>query len=245
METLKGNETFVLVHGAWHGAWCWEKTERLLHALGNKTIAIDLPAHGNNPGVIADQTLESYVSCIVEVLSRQEEPVILCGHSMGGVLISLAAERCPDKVKKLVYIAAFMLKDGQSAHGIDGTGVKPKDLYAFSQDKKTVGCTAETLKARYASHCSAQDQEYICANLCDEILEPLTAPIHVTDEKWGSIQRFYIAGKYDVALDPETVKKMLDAQPVRTVYELEGDHDLFYSAAEELAFAMHEIALKK
>ena len=93
----RGHETFVFVHGAWHGTWCWERVETLLQALGHKTVAVDLPAHGKAGGDIAAQNLDTYVDCVVAELDRHSEPVILAGHSMAGVIISMAAEKRPER----------------------------------------------------------------------------------------------------------------------------------------------------
>ena len=240
----RGHETFVFVHGAWHGAWCWERVEALLHALGHKTVAIDLPAHGKAPGNIAEQDLDTYVDCVVAELDRHSEPVILAGHSMAGVIISMAAEKRPEKVKKLVYIAAFLLAPGQSGHGIDGTGVKPKDLMSASSDGVTVNCSDEMLKTRYGNRCSSVDQNFICANLCTEVVQPLITPIYPSEERWGSIRRFFIAGTDDIAFDPDTVSKMLTRLPCEEAYEIAGDHELFASATVELAYVLNRIALK-
>lgn len=240
----RGHETFVFVHGAWHGTWCWERVETLLQALGHKTVAVDLPAHGKAGGDIAAQNLDTYVDCVVAELDRHSEPVILAGHSMAGVIISMAAEKRPEKVKKLVYIAAFLLAPGQSGHGIDGTGVKPKNLLSASPDGVTVGCSDEMLRTRYGNHCSAVDQNYICDNLCAEVVQPLITPIYPTEERWGSIRRFYIAGTDDLAFDPETVRKMLTRLPCEEAYEIVGDHELFASATVELSFVLNHIALK-
>lgn len=240
----RGSETFVLVHGAWHGAWCWEKVEVLLHSLGHKTIAIDLPAHGNNPGKITDQSLETYANYVVEILDQQNSPVILVGHSMAGAIITAAAEKRPEKIKKIVYLAAFLLKSGQSGHGIDGTGLIPKDLVAYSPDGITAACSKDTLKSRYAQLCSIADQEYICSNLTQEVIAPLITPVFHTPERWGSIRRFFIAGSNDLAFNPDVVNRMLTALPCEEAYELLGDHDLFYSAPVELAYVLNRIALK-
>ena len=88
-----------MVHGAWHGAWCWERVENILHILGHKTICPDLPGHGKRKEPIAEQTLQSYVDDTVRILDEQPEPVILVGHSMGGAVITMAAEARPQKSK--------------------------------------------------------------------------------------------------------------------------------------------------
>jgi len=101
--------TYVLVHGAWHGAWCWFKTAPLLQKLGHKVITPDLPAHGIDKAATASVTLAGYSQRIVDVLDACPEPVILVGHSMGGIAITEAAQARPDKVSRLVYVTAFLL----------------------------------------------------------------------------------------------------------------------------------------
>ncbi|MBR3231174.1 MAG: alpha/beta fold hydrolase, partial [Lachnospiraceae bacterium] len=107
--------TYVFVHGAWLSAKCWEKVLPLIEAAGHKAIAVDYPGHGKNKDIpIIEQSMETYTQYLVDLLSKQEEPVILVGHSMGGMSISQASSRIPEKVKKLVYVTAFLPKSGQS-----------------------------------------------------------------------------------------------------------------------------------
>lgn len=80
-------KTYVLVHGAWHGAWCWQKVVPLLEARGNKVITFDLPGHGDDTTKPENVTLADYVNKLVSVTNAQKGPVILVGHSMAGVVI--------------------------------------------------------------------------------------------------------------------------------------------------------------
>jgi pimeloyl-ACP methyl ester carboxylesterase len=105
---------YVLIHGAWHGGWCWDKVVPLLEKEGHKVEAPDLPGHGNDKTPIPEISLQAYADRVCEVLDAQSEPVILVGHSMGGGVISQAAEYRPEKVKTLVYLAAFLLRNGES-----------------------------------------------------------------------------------------------------------------------------------
>ena len=119
-------ETFVLIHGARHGGWCWNKVIPLLEKAGHKVMAPDLPGHGENKNTAT--TLQGYVDRVLEVLDRQPEPVILVGHSMGGMVISQAAEYRPDKIKKLVYVCAFLLRDGESLQSRGGGHHDPTNV---------------------------------------------------------------------------------------------------------------------
>src|SRR5271163_3755094 len=106
--------TFLLIHGAWHGGWCWRKVVALLEARGHRAIAPDLPGNGDDKTAPAKVTLRSYADRICEIASEQKEPVILAGHSMGGMAITQAGELCPKQIAALVYVCAFLPRNGDS-----------------------------------------------------------------------------------------------------------------------------------
>jgi len=111
---MSGMVTYVLIHGSWHGGWCWDKLASLLIRQGHSVIAPDLPGHGKDRTPIFKITLQSYVDLVCELLDSQTAPVCLVGHSRGGIVISQAAELRPKKIQKLVYLAAFMLRNGET-----------------------------------------------------------------------------------------------------------------------------------
>lgn len=93
--------TFVLIHGGWHGAWCWDRVAPLLEQGGHEVVSFDLPGHGEDRTPSVEVTLEGYTDRVVEALDALSEPVVLVGHSLGGTAISQAAERRPEKIEKL------------------------------------------------------------------------------------------------------------------------------------------------
>ena len=105
---------FILVHGAWHGAWCWYKIVAGLEAAGHRVTAVDLPSGGIDGTAPEMVTLQTQADRVIALLDAQTEPVILVGHSAGGPVISLAAEARPQKIAKLVYLTALLLLDGDS-----------------------------------------------------------------------------------------------------------------------------------
>ena len=104
----------VLVHGAWHGAWCWNKVVPLLKERGHAVLTPDLPGHGRDQRSCADIHLSTYVDHIKELIESIKEPVILLGHSMGGVVVSQVAEDIPERIHQLVYVSGFIPGNGGS-----------------------------------------------------------------------------------------------------------------------------------
>src|SRR5215831_14524631 len=97
-------KTYVLVHGAWHGAWSYSKTKKTLELTGDKVICFDLPGHGEDKTEIKDVTLAAYVEKVKAELKKLNTPVVLVGHSLAGFIISQVAEEMPEKIEKLVFI---------------------------------------------------------------------------------------------------------------------------------------------
>ncbi|MDA7711495.1 alpha/beta hydrolase [Flavobacteriaceae bacterium] len=153
-EEIK-SETIVLVHSAWLGAWQWGTVAEELAAKGHTVIAPDLPGHGSDKTAPGDITMENYVKTITDILDAQTEPVVLVGHSFNGITISRAAELCPEKVKKLVYLTAFLLPNGGSFFGaVQGVeGSKAVENFYLSEDKTYALVKAEEIQTHFFSPC--------------------------------------------------------------------------------------------
>lgn len=111
MEGRKKQHHFVLVHGACHGAWCWYKVVTRLRLDGHRVTALDMAAAGADPARLEEvASLSAYCRPLMEFMGAlpPDETVVLVGHSMGGLCISLAMEKFPEKVAAAVFVAAFM-----------------------------------------------------------------------------------------------------------------------------------------
>ena len=107
--------TFVLIHGSWHGGWCFDEVKALLEAEGHVAIAPDLPGMGGSDEEMAQVTLQGWGDFAANLCrSASQKPVILAGHSRGGLVVSTAAETAPEAIDAIVYICAMMLPDGMS-----------------------------------------------------------------------------------------------------------------------------------
>lgn len=111
---------FVLVHGAWHGGWCWRAVADLLRARGHRVFAPTLTGLGERRHHLSrDISLATFVADVAGVMEAEElSDVILVGHSHGGAVISGVADRMPERIRHLVYLDATILQDGESAFGV-------------------------------------------------------------------------------------------------------------------------------
>jgi pimeloyl-ACP methyl ester carboxylesterase len=107
-------KTFILIHGSWHSSWNWHKVIPLLEAKGHRAIALDLPGMGRDKTPIEQVRMKSTVDLICRRMDEIEGKVILVGHSKNGIMISQAAEYRPDKIEKLVYLAAYLIPSGKT-----------------------------------------------------------------------------------------------------------------------------------
>jgi pimeloyl-ACP methyl ester carboxylesterase len=112
--------TFVLVHGAWHGSWCWKRVRKALAAEGHDVFTPSLTGVGERSHLTSPQvTLETHIADVVNLVGWEElDDIVLCGHSYGGCVITGAADRLADRLRALVYLDAFVLEDGQGLHDV-------------------------------------------------------------------------------------------------------------------------------
>jgi len=229
--------TYVLVHGAWHGAWCWEKLTPLLESEGHTVVTPDLPGRGDAPAPASEMTLAANAERVREHLERADEPVILVGHSMGGMAVTQAAELAPEKVAKLVYLAAFLAADGQSlfdlAAGDDPDFVQQNLI--VDEAGGTCRIADEAIRQAFYGECGDDDVERASRRLVPESLAAMAAPVRTSDAGWGSIPRIYVECLRDGAIDLPRQRRMQAALPCDEVHSIDTDHSPFVSRTDELA----------
>ncbi|MGD9114548.1 MAG: alpha/beta fold hydrolase [Desulfobacterales bacterium] len=228
---------YVLIHGAWHGGWCWKNIIPLIEKEGHSVVAPDLPGHGKDKKPITEITLQAYTDRVCQILDEQSEPVILVGHSMGGVVITQTAEYRPEKIKTLVYLTGFLLQNGefllQLAEPDTEALVLPNLVMAEDQSYATI--KEEALKEVFYADCSDEDVEFAKSQLVPQAAAPFATPVSTTEENFGRVPRVYISCSRDKAISPSVQEKMYKALPCEKIVSLETSHSPFFSAPEELA----------
>lgn len=238
-------KTFILVHGSWHSAWNWHKVTPLLEKMGHTVYAIDLPGMGRDKTPVENVTLEMGVEKICRLIDSLEGNVILVGHSKNGIMISQAAEYRPDKIEKLIYLAAYLIPNGKTQREysmLDTQGVlKP----FVTKHEETNSSTLDT--AIYKEGLYHDCDDYI-TELAKVLLghEPIITgitPLHLTDANFGRVPRFYIECTEDRAVTPYIQQRMYSETPCKKVYQMPTSHSPFFSMPAELVNIILKIAV--
>lgn len=232
---------FILIHGAWHGGWCWWRIVERLTALGHEVEAPDLPSHGADPTPASGVTLRDYAASICRRIDASDVAPILVGHSMGGLVVSQVAEERPDRIAKTIYLAAILAEIG----GVPLAPVASKPLRESlrpSADGRVIEFAPEGAREVFYAHCSDEDVAFALARLCPQSASVLsTAPL-LSAERFGHVPRVYIECLEDRALPVEQQREMYGRIGCPDVYSIATDHSPFFSRPDELTTILHDLA---
>jgi pimeloyl-ACP methyl ester carboxylesterase len=128
--------TFVLVHGAWHGSWCWKRVRKALQSRGHDVFTPTMTGVGERSHLLSPRVnLDTHIEDVVNLIRWEElSDIVLCGHSYGGCVITGVADRLPDRIAALVYLDAFVPEDGQGLFDILPSSWKSSQLEAARHD---------------------------------------------------------------------------------------------------------------
>ena len=236
-------DTFVLVHGSWHGSWCWDRLVPLLEQAGHRVVGVDLPGR-DDPSAVARATLDDFVGAVVSSVEAVEDPVVLVGHSLAGITVTQAAEHIPHRLRRLVYVAAFLPTNGQSL--LDLAAI-PEFATSLALHHQSVdldagvssiapGHARETFYGRTEDPLAAAAAE----RLVPETLALTAAPVRLTPSGAGSVERSYVECLDDRAIPIGAQRVMHRAAGVEVVHTLDADHSPFLSRPVELAAVLNE-----
>jgi pimeloyl-ACP methyl ester carboxylesterase len=232
-----------LVASAWHGAWCWERIVPLLKAQGHAVIAPDLLGTGDDPACPADAYILWWADQIADIVDAQAEPVILVGHSRGGLVISERAERLPHRIGMLVYLTAFLVPSGKTL--VDMVTMAPVDdnLPAFDHHPDgTTTIPGGLLQDRFYNKTAPRWLALAQSKIGPEPSAVFSTRLHLSDARFGTVPRAFIECHQDRAIGPALQRFMQQQLPCDPVFAINTDHSPFFSAPSRLATALIRIA---
>ena len=230
--------TFVLLHGSWHAGWCWHKIVSRLTAAGHRTLAPDLPAHGRRwKSVRGAVTLGAMARAVCDVIDALPEPVVLVAHSRAGIVASTVAQRRPARVKKVVYLASYMLRDGERVLEHFRTDEDSLVLPNISINRFTLTDMLQEHAYRAALYADCNDDDVALARtlLTPEPLLPALTRLSLTEDAYGRVPRYYIELTEDRAVTPALQRRLYEALPCERVFRLEASHSAYFSRPDELS----------
>lgn len=236
-------KTFVLVHAQWHGSWAWVKVTPLLAGAGHKVITFDLPGLGDDTSSIEDVTLDDYVKKVVDISNAENGPVILVGHSSSGIVIAQAGEVLgPRKVEGLVFLDAFLPKNGESVFSLADkyypTGTPMGKTLLVSSDQKSVSLAPDRVDEFLYHDCSPADRDYARSRLRSGAVSVLAAPAVLTNYNYGRIPKYYILCTQAKDMDKSQLARNVQCEKV---FELPSSHSPFFSMPEKLVAILNDI----
>jgi pimeloyl-ACP methyl ester carboxylesterase len=221
--------TVVLVHGAWHGAWCWEKVVTLLDKEGITAVGVELPL----------TSLDDDVQAAKDALDKIDGRVVLCGHSYGGAVITEAGNH--ESVEHLVYLTAFVCDAGEStsatAVDADLPFTELNDVLVFHEDG-TLTVLPDRIAEIFYHDCDRADIDAAIARLRPMSLSCATTP--TTSPAWRDKPSTYVVCTQDRALHPALQRHL--AARCTTSVEWPTAHSPFLNRPELVASLLADLA---
>lgn len=235
--------TIVLVHGAWETAAIWRPLAGRLRQDGYRVIAVNLPGRPGSPSGPEHASLPAYRDAVLQAMAKETRPVVLVGHSFGGVTITAVAEAVPEKVKTLVYLAAFVPESGHSLLDVSkrDTGSALASHLKVDQARGTVSIAPEARGPVMANDAGPAQRAQLASMLVDEPLQPLTTPVQLSAGRAGRVDRVYLRTLQDKAVSPAFQSEMALATPMRMTIDLDTGHSPFLTKPDELASAIEHV----
>jgi pimeloyl-ACP methyl ester carboxylesterase len=238
-----GNEqTIVLVHGAWHGGWCYRRVADLLRGGGRRIYTPTLTGLGERSHLLTRSIdLSTHIADIVNVIRWEDlQRIILVGHSYGGMVVTGVADAMADRVSALVYLDAFLPTAGKSFHDIVPTEVAEAQVQSASASN---GLSVPPIPAA-AFNVNEVDRSWVDSMCTPHPLRTLTQPIELTGSHARVASKSYVlATRNPIPLFQDFARSMRNERSCIS-HELPCGHDVMIDLPKETAAIIEEAAAR-
>lgn len=225
-------KTFVLVHGAWHGGWCWRRVCDLLVDQGHRVFAPTLTGLGERSHLLSPTVgLDTHVADVVNVIKWERlEDVILVGHSYAGFILSGVAEQVADRIGALVFLDAFMPENGSAM--IDGTSQGVRDAIAASPQTGEIALKPYPASALGVAE---PDRPWVDGLCTPHPMKTYTDRMVLTGARDTIAKKVFIRAKGFPSAAFDAVTAKLAADPAWKMEELACGHDAMVADPQGVA----------
>lgn len=232
----KNASTIVIVHGAWSSSNDWQHVTDDLTAGGGSVISVNLPGHGSDNTPISAISFKLYVDEVKKAIGDRQN-VILVGHSFGGIVVSQVAEEIAPQIKKIIYVVAYVPKNGESLLSIAQTDAESHVGKNLIIDEKNgiASIKKEGIADVFLADAPKQVADYVAQNLKPEPLAPLATPVTLTEGKFGKISKVFILTLNDHTIGYNLQQKMTKDANIERLYSLPSSHTPFIMFPHVLA----------
>jgi pimeloyl-ACP methyl ester carboxylesterase len=223
----------VLVHGAWHTELCWEPLRAALTKLGHQSQSLTLPSSAQQ-GVESDSSLPGIaedVAAVTRLLDKINRPVLLVGHSYGGVVVSGAGSH--PNVRHLLYLAAFCLEPGETAFDLAAGNPPPLTAQAVAIADDIISIKPELAAATFYGDLPIKEAQRWAQQLVPSTLSIFTTPTTSTPA-WKNTPTTYAVCTDDRAISPDR-QQFMARRATSDVIELPTSHSPFLSQPQQVA----------
>jgi pimeloyl-ACP methyl ester carboxylesterase len=226
--------TFVLIHGAWHGGWCWQRVTPLLAASGHRVLAPSLAGLAERKHLLsAAIDLDTHIDETVALLEREDlRDVVLVGHSYGGLVITGVADRAPGRLARLVYLDAVIVNGGE-AWSVTHT---PERVAAWARlAAPSGGVSVPPPDAGVFGIADPADRAWVNGRLTPHPYRTYSQPLRLARPPGAGLRKTHVACRGPGALSATARRVPIDAAHGWTVRTLDAGHDAMITAPAALA----------
>jgi pimeloyl-ACP methyl ester carboxylesterase len=243
-QTAKaGKNTIVIIPEAWSSAADWDYVTPQLKAAGNDVIVVNLAGHGADKTPIASISLASYVDAVKKAIGNKTN-ITLVAHSFGGVVATQLAEEIPSQIKEIVFVAAYVPKNGESLLSL-ATADADSHVGRSLQIKEKEGLAVvskDGIVDSFFEDAPKQVQDYVVNHFPAEPLAPLATPVKTSDANFGKVKKIFVFTANDHTNSPSLQHKMVDNSGITKTYTLPSSHTPFVSMPDVLAAVINHEA---